>query len=91
MTGLRVFLVRVWSVFGGRNLDDRLDEEMQSHLDLAIADHLARGLSPQEAKSAALRSFGGVTQTRETWRDTRGFPALSAVWQDLRYAVRGDR
>ena len=91
MTGLRVFLVRLWSVFRGRRLDDRLAEEMQSHLELAIADHVARGLSPEDARTAALRSFGGVTQTRDSWRETRGFPALSALWQDVRYAVRGYR
>jgi predicted permease len=91
MTGLRVFLVRVLSLLRARRLDARLDEELQSHLDFAIEDYLARGMTPAEARAAALRSVGGLVRTRETWRETRGFPFLTSVWQDLRYAVRSYR
>ena len=88
MTALRVFLSRVASLAGGRRMDDRLDEEMASHLDLAIEDFIARGLSPDEARREALKRFGGVTQTREAHREARGFAALDALVQDVRYAVR---
>ena len=74
-----------------KRLDDRLDEEMQAHLEFAAADFIARGMSPDEAHAAALRSFGGVTQTREAWRETYTLAWLDTVWQDLRYAVRSYR
>jgi predicted permease len=74
-----------------KRLDDRLDEEMQAHLEFAAADFIARGMSPDEARAAALRSFGGVTQTREAWRETYTLAWLDTVWQDLRYAVRSYR
>src|SRR5438067_488860 len=88
MTALRVFLSRVASIAGGRRMDDRLDEEMASHLDLATEDFIARGLPPDEARREALKSFGGVMQTRERHREARGFAVLDALVQDLRYAVR---
>ena len=61
---------------------------MRAHLELATDDNIARGMTPANARRAALRSFGGVTQTREAWRDVRGLPVVEALWQDLRYAVR---
>src|SRR4051812_3636791 len=91
MTMLRVFLARVWSLVRARRLDDRLDEELQSHLDFAADEYMARGLTPADARDAAIRSLGGMMRTRETWRDTRGFPLLTSLWQDLRYAVRSYR
>ena len=42
--------------------DRDLDDEVEAHLAEAVEDHIARGLSPQEAGYAALRDFGGVTQ-----------------------------
>ena len=91
MTALRVFLSRVASLAGGGRMDDRLDEEMASHLELLTEDFIARGLSPDEARREALKSFGGVTQTREAHREARGFAMLDALAQDVRYAVRSYR
>ena len=88
MTALRVFLVRIASLVRAWRLDDRLDEELQLHVDFATDDYIARGLTPEDARAAAIRDIGGAMRTRETWRETRGFPLLTALWQDLRYAVR---
>jgi putative ABC transport system permease protein len=88
MTRLRVLLARLLSLFFRGRLDVRLDEEMRAHLELATEDNIARGMTVHDARLAALRSFGGVTQTKEAWRDVRGLPVLEALWQDLRYAVR---
>ena len=46
------------------------------------------GLSPGEARSAALREFGGVEQVKEAYRDQRGLPLVDALAQDLRYGLR---
>jgi predicted permease len=88
MTGLRAFMARLVSLVRARRLDARLDEEIQAHLELAAADHIARGLTPEAARRAALRDFGGVVRTKEAWREARGVAAVDAAWQDLRYAVR---
>ena len=57
-------------------------------LNSPAADHRANGLSHEEARVAALRRFGGVTQTKEAVvRDGSGFPALDALWIYLRYGI----
>jgi len=91
MTPLRLFLARVASLLRGRRMDDRLDEEMAAHLDLATEDFIARGLTPGDARREALKQFGGVLQTRERHREVRGFAVLDSLRQDLRYAIRSYR
>lgn len=51
-------------------------------------DLVARGMSPADARLAARRAFGGVDQTKERYRDQRGFPLLSGLLQDVRYSMR---
>lgn len=72
-------------------LENRLKEEIELHLEMATTENIARGMPPDEARYAALRSFGGVIKTREAYRETAGWPGLDALWQDVRYAVRGYR
>ena len=91
MISLRGWLSRVVSSFRRPSLDDRLKNEIELHLEMATEENIARGMSPDEARHAALRSFGGVVKTREAYRDTAGFPSLDALWQDVRYAVRAYR
>jgi hypothetical protein len=59
-----------------------------SHLAEATDDYIEKGLSPEDARLAALRSFGGVTQAREIHQDLRSFAWLIDLDADLRYAIR---
>lgn len=68
--------------------DADLEDELRAHLDLAIDDALARGLSPQEARRQALLHFGGLTQAREHQRQARGLMALDILLADTRYTLR---
>jgi predicted permease len=74
--------------FSGSKLDREFDQELASHLDLAIDDGLRRGLGPEEARRQALRRLGGLQQTRELHRESRGLPFLETVVLDLGYALR---
>src|SRR5580704_7839515 len=85
---IRILLSRCAALFRRRKLDEDLAEELRTHIDLAGEENLKRGLSPQEARTAALRAFGGVTQTKEAYRLQRGLPFLETAAQDVRYAVR---
>lgn len=49
--------------------DDRLDDEIQFHIEQQTAKNIRAGMSPDEARRAALLKFGGVEQTREATRD----------------------
>ena len=88
MDFLRVVLSRCVAVFMRRQLDTNLDEELATHIDLAVYENVRRGMSPDEARTAALRAFGGVTQTRETYRERRGFPWLQQFGRDVRFSLR---
>jgi predicted permease len=85
---MRPLLARLLALFHRRRLDDELFDEMSAHLELSTADHVARGLSLEDARRAAALRFGGTLQTAEACRDRQGFPLLDSLWQDVRYAVR---
>ncbi len=82
------FLKRLRSLLRLKDLDQDLDEELKFHIELKMLDLIAEGMAPQAARTAALRSFGGVEKTREECRDMRGINLIESSWQDLRYGVR---
>jgi len=88
MDRIRMLLTRCAALFSKRKLDADLDEELRSHIDLAVEENLKHGMSRQDARTAALREFGGVTQTREHYRVQRGLPFLEALARDLRFGLR---
>jgi predicted permease len=63
-------------------------EEMRLHLEQRIEQNIRAGLSPSEARVAALRAFGGITQIQDACRDQRHFSWLDGFAQDLRHGVR---
>ncbi len=67
---------------------DKLREELQFHLDQQIAENLAAGMSREEARRAALRSFGNPTALRDQARETWSWQWLELLLRDLRYGVR---
>lgn len=88
MDWIRTLLSRISSLFRRRQLDADLDDELRAHIDLAVVENMKRGMSPEEARSVALRAFGGITQAREAYRAQRGFPIVSQFARDLRFAFR---
>jgi putative ABC transport system permease protein len=71
--------------------DARIDDEVRTHLDLLAADYERDGLSPEEARFAARRAFGGVEPMKERYRDRCGLPWVEEFSRDLRYAFRALR
>ena len=88
MRRLRAFFVRLGILFQKERRERDLAEELESTLHMHIDDNLRSGMSPEEARYAALRSFGGVEQTKEECRDVRGLAFLETFLQDLRYGIR---
>src|SRR5271156_471988 len=85
---IRILLSRCAALFRGRKLDEELDEELRAHIELAVEENLKRGMSEMEARRAALREFGGVTQTKEAYRMRRGVPIIEKIGCDIRYGFR---
>jgi macrolide transport system ATP-binding/permease protein len=69
-----------------RKRDAELRDELKSHLDMAIADRIARGESSEEAAVAARRQFGNLSQVQEATRDVWGRRWLDHLAQDVRSA-----
>jgi hypothetical protein len=88
MTRLRIFLSRLRGVGRSRQRDRDLDDEISSHLAEAAEEYVRQGLSPEEARRAAQRSFGGVTQTKEVYREVRSFIWLEDLGRDVRHGLR---
>ena len=88
MDRIRILLSRCAGLFRRRRLDADLDEELRAHLEFAIEDHQRQGMSSEQARAAALRAFGGITQIREAYRVQRGLPWFEQITRDIRFAVR---
>src|ERR1041385_1422048 len=65
MNRIRIFLARVRGLFLKRRLEQELDDEIRSHLEMQIEENLRHGMSAEEARYAALRKFGGVDQVKK--------------------------
>src|SRR5882757_9656476 len=83
--------LRLKSILLGRRAERELDEELQFHLEHKIAEGIANGLSPKEARYAAMRAMDGLEQRKEEIRDTRRIQWLTDFLDDARYAIRSLR
>src|SRR5262249_12200914 len=69
-------------------VERELHEELQFHLEQKIEEGIARGLSPKEARYAAMRAMEGLEQQKERIRDTRRVHWLTDFVDDVRFALR---
>jgi putative ABC transport system permease protein len=82
-------LLRRWRALTHKeNLDHELDEELRFHLERDIEQNIRDGMSPQDARYAALKSFGGVDQSKEECRDARGVSVVENIVRDVSYSAR---
>jgi predicted permease len=85
---LDILRLRFRSLAGKAGVDRELDRELQFHFDQLIEENISRGLTPDEARDAARRELGGMTQIQEECRDMRRTNQVDTILGDLRYAVR---
>jgi len=88
MNSLRILFYRLRGLFLKRSLDQELDQEISSHLEMLIEDYQRQGMSADEARFAALRKFGGIDQLKENYRDKRSLPAIETLFRDLGFGFR---
>src|SRR5919109_142619 len=88
MLWARRFWHKLQTLFHRNQHAQRLDDEIQFHLEQQIAENVAEGMSPQEARYAATRTFGNPTYLKEETRDTWGWTRLEQIAQDFRYGLR---
>jgi len=76
------------NLFLSRRVEEDLDQEVHSHLEMLTEENLRAGMSPQEAQRAARIELGGIEQVKEQVRDERIGNWLQSVLSDCRYALR---
>ncbi len=80
--------LRLRSLFGRKRVEQDLDEELQYHLERKIEENIAQGLTPGQARDAAMRAMDSLTQRKEECRDQRGVNGIDNTIRDIRYSLR---
>ncbi len=88
MRWLQKIRMRLRTFFHRQRETQRLDAELAFHLEQQIAENIAAGMNPQEARYAAMRAFGNPTLLKEETRETWGWTWLEQIAQDLRHSAR---
>lgn len=76
------------ALFRQKQLDAEMAEELREHIELQTQANLAAGMTPEEARDAARRKFGGVDQVKESCRDQRRAPWFEGVLRDFGFGAR---
>jgi predicted permease len=88
MRRLRALFLRLLNLFNKDQREREMADEIESHLQMHIADNVRAGLNPSDARRQALMKLGGVAATKERYRERSGFPLADNLWRDLIYALR---
>ena len=83
------YLSSAWrNLFRRKDRERDLDAELVSYVDLLVRDKINAGLSPADARRAALLETGGIDQVKENVRDVRAGALFDHALRDVRYALR---
>jgi putative ABC transport system permease protein len=80
--------LRLRSLFRWAQADQELDDELRDHLERKTKEHVAQGMTQEEAHRRARLDLGGIEQTKEKCRDARRVNWIQDLIQDLRFGVR---
>lgn len=71
-----------------RHMTDDLDQDIRQHIENETQDNIERGMSPEEARYAAVRKFGNVTRVKEETREVWTAVWLEHLLADIRFGLR---
>jgi predicted permease len=85
--------IRLWlrALFARARVETEMEKEMRLHLEMEIEHNVRQGMSPSDARRAALIAFGGIESAKDAVRDEHGTHLLESTATDVRVAVRGFR
>src|SRR5579864_2599990 len=69
-------------------LDREVAQDLQFYIESETEDNIARGMSPEEARAAALRKLGNPVLIREEVYHMNTIGFIESLWQDVRFAFR---
>ena len=85
---------RLFGLGRARELDARFDSEFDFHIDMATERNIRLGMTPDDARRAAMLDFagqGGREEWRERSRDEVRSRGIEEFTRDVRFAIRGMR
>ncbi len=91
MRWFSILTIRLRMLFSRSRAARRLDQELQFHLEHQIAENRAAGMSPEDARHAALRSFGNPALLRDQARSTWSWNWAESLLRDFSYSFRALR
>jgi len=80
--------VKWFSNFGSQRRNRELQQEIDAHLEMAIADRVERGETAEAARQAAVREFGNILLVQDVTRQMWGGAWFEQLGRDVRYALR---
>jgi hypothetical protein len=88
MEWFNILRARLRALFRRESVLQDIEEELRVHVEMETETNIKRGMPPDEARAAALKSFGNLVRNTELGYDIRGGGWLETLWQDLRYGAR---
>lgn len=88
MRTFRAFMLRLCGLRPNASRDKELADEIESNLQLHIDDNVRLGMTPEQARRAAILKLGGIEPAKEAYRDRATLPLLENLGRDLRFALR---
>jgi putative ABC transport system permease protein len=88
MEWFNILRARLRALFRRESVLRDIEEELRVHVEMETETNIRRGMPPNEARAAALKSFGNVGRNTELGYDIRGGGWLETLWQDLRFGAR---
>jgi MacB-like periplasmic core domain len=88
MEWTNILMARLRALFRRESVLRDIEEELRVHVEMETETNIKRGMPPDEARAAALKSFGNPIRNTERGYDLRGGGWIETLWQDLRYGAR---
>src|SRR5215467_9222187 len=88
MKWFNILRARLRALFRRESVLRDIEEELRVHVEIETQTNIGRGMAPDEARAAALKSSGDLVRNTERGYDIRGGGWLETLWQDLRYGAR---
>ncbi len=88
---LRRALHRAIGFFTGGSAEREFAAELESHLDMHVADNIRAGMTREAARRHAAMKLGNIAAVSASQREQRGLPRLESMVQDVRHSWRGLR
>jgi len=88
MKALNRLFTRLLNVTTMHRGEERLREEIESHIAAQTEENIRAGMTSQEARRQARLKFGAVETVRENYHAEEGLLFLENLLLDIRYAIR---